>query len=257
MKLLQARISEIKTINEEVFSMRLEFDNSFIFRPGQFIDIKVSEWDSPLLRRPISISRKISENEIELLIKIQGTGTKQMRKKMIGTEVDLIGPLGNGFYLDDLVKELPLLIVGGGIGIAPLKSLVNELKSRGYKNIDIVNGFRKEPYGKEGFDTFNYHEVDETKEGIFVTEFVENNLLNRPYQQVLACGPKPMLQILSKMFNEKNIPIQISMEEKMACGIGVCLGCAIKVKKDLFNYTYKKVCVDGPVFYGDEVIFDE
>lgn len=257
MKLLWGEVVEVEALTSDVFRMLLKFEEPFDFKAGQFINIKTSNSDTPLLRRPISISQRIDEYTIELLIKEIGVGTAQLKNKLIGEKVHLIGPLGNGFYIDEINTDTRVLLVGGGIGSAPLRGLYQELTSRGADNIQVINGFSKSPFGGDYFKDVDYREVNEEEEQIFVTDYIEKEVDLSQYDVVFSCGPKPMLQRIAEMARKANIKAQISLEEKMACGIGVCLGCAIKVKKGELNYTYKKVCVDGPVFMSDEVIFDD
>ncbi len=256
MKLMTGTIIENSRVTDEVFKIRLRMAQPFEFSPGQFINIKVSEWDAPLLRRPISISRRMDARTIELLVKEQGAGTRQMRFFKTGTPVDFIGPLGRGFNISGFKKEAPLLILGGGIGTAPLKGLSRDLANRGYTRVYVVNGFKDHPYGKEDFECYEYVEIDESKENRFVTDHVSASLNETDFQGVFACGPTPMLKRVREIFKDRGISVQLSLEEKMACGVGACLGCAVKIKTGPFDHAYKKVCVDGPVFEASEVIFE-
>jgi dihydroorotate dehydrogenase electron transfer subunit len=253
MRLLEAEIIRSECVSKDVFKVQLHFEESFSCEPGQFVNIKVSSVDAPLLRRPISISRQIDEYTIELLVKQIGMGTEILKKKLIGEKLDLIGPLGNGFFLDNVKPEDRILLIGGGIGIAPLVGLCDALKRKSVKNITVINGFTDHPYGEELFTGTQYREIDESIDKKYVTECVDFS----EFDLVFSCGPKPMLKRLSEMAEESQTNLQISLEEKMACGIGVCLGCAIKIKIASEKYTYKKVCVDGPVFNSSEVMFDE
>lgn len=257
MKLLQAVIREAESVNADIFRLVLEFDEKFPAQAGQFINIRVSALDVPLLRRPISISRILDDKHIELLIREMGIGTQQLRAQMVGQRLDLIGPLGRGFDLSAVGSDASVLIVGGGIGVAPLRGLVQALESRGQKSITAVNGFRENPFCAEDFTATEYHEVDESVQREFVTDYLKKNFDMTQFDQVYACGPHPMLRTLKTLCENAGVPLQISLEEKMACGIGVCLGCAVKVKVGDFGHTYKKVCADGPVFDSLEVIFDE
>ncbi len=257
MKLLSAEIIDIQSVNKDVYKMELQFKQPFNCLPGQFVNIRVSTLDVPLLRRPISISRQVNDCVIELMIREIGIGTKLLKEKVIGEKIDLIGPLGNGFDLTGVNEDSKILIVGGGIGIAPLRGLYKAIKELNPKKITVVSGFREKPYAKEDFEDAEYHEIDESKMNLFVSQYIEKELAMAEYDQVFTCGPHPMMVKMKSLCEDKNTPLQVSLEEKMACGIGVCLGCAVKIKTDDFNYTYKKVCVDGPVFDSREVIFDE
>ncbi|OPL07679.1 MAG: hypothetical protein AVO33_03885 [delta proteobacterium ML8_F1] len=256
MRLLTGRVTENAAVNAQVFRMGVRMDEPFEFSPGQFVNIRVSEYDVPLLRRPISISRRIDETTIEFLVKVEGIGTRQMGQWSQGTRVDLIGPLGRGFDIEGFDKKAPLLILGGGIGTAPLKGLAQELADRGYERVYVLNGFKEDPYGKEDFKCFEYRVIDESKEPVYVTDYLLSHWGGIAFQGVFACGPMAMLRRVKEIFREGEIPVQISLEEKMACGVGACLGCAVKIKCGNFQHRYQKVCVDGPVFDASEVIFE-
>jgi dihydroorotate dehydrogenase electron transfer subunit len=257
MKLLSAEIINIQRVNEDVYKMELQFEEPFNCLPGQFVNIRISTLDVPLLRRPISISRQINNRVIELMIREIGIGTKLLKEKIVGEKIDLLGPLGNGFDLTGVNEESRILIVGGGIGIAPLRGLHKAIEEIKVKKVTVVSGFREKPYAKEDFQGAEYHEIDESKMNLFVTQYIEKELVMADYDQVFTCGPHPMMIKMKSLCENSNTALQVSLEEKMACGIGVCLGCAVKIKTNDFDYTYKKVCVDGPVFDSREVIFDE
>lgn len=257
MKLRTAHVQEIHSVNDSVYCVRLGFEEVFESAPGQFVEIRVSELDVPLLRRPISISRQVDDMSIELLVREIGIGTALMRQWKKGEAVDLIGPLGTGFDLEGLNRESRVLLVGGGIGIAPMRGLSDALRDLLEEGPTVVNGFREDPFGGADFQGCDYHEVDESTQGGFVTEYIENRIRLGGYHRVYACGPHPMLARMKVLCEAAGVPLQVSLEEKMACGIGVCLGCAVKIRTGDFSYTYKKVCVDGPVFDSREVIFHD
>ena len=228
--------------------------------PGQFVNVRVSEGYDPLLRRPLSLHRINQQHEkFELLYEVVGKGTELLSKYNVGAELDILGPLGKGFTIEK--KEIAIL-VGGGMGVAPLLALADELKSKvkiiyiliGAKNMDRVlteESFKEitneilvstddGSYGKKGFISDLLLDVLENTLG-------EKDLDNTT---LYACGPHPMLKAISDIAFQKKIPCQVSMEQRMACGIGTCLGCVIKTKNG-----YKKVCDDGPVFDAKEIIW--
>lgn len=257
MKFLKCLVSNSEKLTEDVCRINLKFYDKFDFIPGQFVNIKTSNNLHPLLRRPISISKKIDDDEIQILVKKIGVGTNLLTNVAVGSEIDLIGPLGNGFSLENFSENDSILITGGGIGIAPLIGLVQWLKENNYENIKVINGFTDEGYCDEEFLGCDYRKVNESIEKKFVTEIVEESILENKYSAIISCGPKLMLEKIKKISMKNNIQTQISIEEKMACGIGACLGCAVKIEDGKFGYTYKKVCEDGPVFNSNEVIFDD
>lgn len=257
MKLLKCLISNSEKLTEDVYRINLKFHQKFDFIPGQFVNIKTSNSLYPLLRRPISISKKICDNEIQILVKKIGVGTNLLANALVDSEIDLIGPCGNGFSLENISKNDYILIVGGGIGIAPLIGLVQWLRENNYKNIKVINGFIDQGYCDEEFLGCDYRKVNESIEKKFVTEILEESSIENKYSVIFSCGPKLMLEKIKKISKKNNILAQISLEEKMACGVGACLGCAVKIKDVELGYTYKKACEDGPVFNSSEVIFDD
>jgi len=213
-------------------------------KPGQFVNVRVSDGFDPLLRRPLSIHRvNRAEKTFQLLYEVVGKGTDLLSQKCKDEELDVLGPLGNGFDLSQ-VKDSAIL-VGGGMGVAPLLFLAEELQCKlqiliGASNKDClvcVDDFKKITDNvKISTDDGSYGEK------CLVCDLVPST---KPLAPVFACGPKGMLKALAKI-----APCQVSMEARMACGIGTCLGCVVKTKSG-----YKKVCKDGPVFDSKEVIF--
>ena len=252
-KLLKKQI-----INEENFSFMIERKSEMgLVLPGQFFNLSATKVGYPMLKRPISVS-EVGENTIEFTIKIIGAGTKAMLDYNEGESIELMGPLGNGFEYNGYRK---ILVIGGGIGIAPLKGLINSLKK---ENVEIhsVLGYRDVPYIYEDFKARSVKieimsESDDRYRMGYVTEPVANMLEKYSYDMIYVCGPHPMLKSLTDLFNSKGIRAQLLMEEKMACGIGACLVCTCKTKNGDFGFKHSRMCKDGPMFYSDEVIFDE
>lgn len=223
--------------------------------PGQFLHIKCGQEEGLLLRRPISISYT-DEERITLVIKNVGKGTMLLCKSKIGQEWDILGPLGNGFTINESDKKV--MVVGGGIGVAPLLELTKRLKD---KETTILLGFQGNPFLIEEFEKHGNVMVA-TEDGSmgykgFVNDLVLKSITREKSDILYTCGPKPMLLGIQKLCREYNIQSQVSLEEKMACGVGACLVCACKLKNNNDGHSYAKTCKDGPVFSMDEVIFDE
>jgi len=229
-----------------------------VVKPGQFFNFLATESGMPLLRRPISVSG-IQADEIIFTIKAVGKGTHYLSKLKVGDEVSLIGPLGNGFDL--AVTNKRALLIGGGIGVAPIKGLGEALKSKDII-VDSIIGFRENPILVEQFLRFSTEltvvseKNDAYKKG-YVTQYLEAILDENEYDEIYACGPKVMLKAVTDLLNSKGKRAQLLMEEKMACGIGACLVCTCKLKEGEFGSKMARMCKEGPMFYSDEVIFDE
>ncbi len=229
--------------------------------PGQFINIKCSppEVLDPLLRRPFSIY-DIEEdfNVASILYLVRGKGTRYLSKLQKGNELDYCGPLGNPLNIDG---EKKVLLVGGGIGVAPLYFIAKQLSGRG-REVSFMCGFKESNFRIWEKDlmrlSISYQIFCE--DGMWgsvgmVTEGLEDKLGQFKGFRVYCCGPQEMLRNLQEIFKGKDIEVTALLEEKMACGTGVCMGCAIKVRKGS-GFVYKRVCSDGPAFNLAEVIFD-
>ena len=250
-------IVEKNKLEADVFQLIVERKREMgTILPGQFFNIKVN---NVYLRRPISVSG-INENTIEFTIKIVGNGTNELSHLLVGDELDIMGPLGNGFNTDGVRK---VLLIGGGIGVAPIKGLCEKLAS---ENVEIhsVLGFRDAPYLTDCFEKNSetltiVSETDSRYQMGFVTNPVEELLLNfgNEMDMIYVCGPHVMLEAINKISSKYSEKVQLLMEEKMACGIGACLVCTCKTKKGEGEYKHSRMCADGPMFYGSEVIFDE
>ena len=228
--------------------------------PGQLLHIKASENMGLILRRPISIAGADRESgTLEFLIRVQGEGTRFLASRRRGDKLDLLGPLGKGFSMGEQYKNV--VLIGGGIGCFPLLFLAKELK---HAKIHTFLGFKtkNEVVLEEDFSRLSSQITIATDDGTYgysglVTKPLDENLALSKPDIIYACGPKPMLKAVKGIAAKMNIPCQISLEEKMACGVGACLGCACKIKSDSGEWEYKHVCKDGPVFWADEVIFNE
>lgn len=233
-------IYENEKVTNEVY--RLTIKGQFNGKPGQFYMVRCWKKE-PLLNRPISIN-KIDEGKISFLYQIAGEGTKLLSRLKEGDEIELMGPLGNGFDVDKIKGKVA--IVAGGIGIAPMLYTARELKDC---EIDLYAGFREETYGLDEFEQYVRKiqvSTESGKEGYkgFVTEIFQAKY----YDVVLCCGPEIMMHKMIKACNEENVVSYVSMEKHMACGIGACLVCTCKTKNG-----NKRTCKDGPVFLGKDL----
>ena len=222
-------------------------------RPGQFIQLYPPD-ERNLLARPISLS-SVSEKSVTIVYRIAGKGTKQFSQLKKNNYIRVMGPLGNGFTLPD--KTTRSIIVGGGMGIPPLLELAKQLN----RNTEILLGYRDIPFMTEDFQKLGIKvQIASQSENYGFQGTVIDLLKNIAPSagQVFACGPRQMLYSVSIWAKKHNMPIQVSMEERMACGIGACLGCGVKVQKHGEpDWKYMRVCKDGPVFSGEEVIWNE
>jgi len=220
-------------------------------KPGQFVEIKICQGPEPYLRRPISIF-SADGRYFSLLVRTVGKGTKMMAQWQCGSTVDVIGPLGNGFNWQP--SDQNLLLAGGGIGIAPLHFLAERLIAEKRqvsllfspkRDSELIGSFLSDQTAKIMFA--------ENRSGI---PDIMAELLKSPCDRIFACGPVGMMKTVTEIGLAHQLPVQVSMEANMACGIGICLGCAIPIKtrQGIVN---KKVCHEGPVFSGEELIFDE
>ncbi len=247
----EAVIVENKQIADNICSVTFRLPEAASVRCGQFGDIAVG--GTHLLRRPIAIC-KVDGNEVTFCYQVKGEGTQKLKTMEAGTRVNVLMPLGNGFFVDE--KETKVALVGGGVGIFPLISVLREYL--GKKDISAYIGFRNKGAvcGLEEFQKADKF-VAVTDDGSYgekmnsVQAFAEDlKKGNRP-DVVLSCGPTPMLRALKKLVEEENIPCYVSLEERMGCGIGACLVCVC----NLTNGEHARVCKDGPVFNVKEINF--
>ena len=224
-------------------------------KAGQFVSLFPND-ESKLLPRPISIcGADPNKGTLRLVYRIAGEGTREFSEMKAGGNIDVMGPLGNGF---DLTCENPILM-GGGIGIPPMLFLAKALAEGGLgkKNISVILGYRDEAFLADEFKKYAtvYLSSDSGAVGIKGNVIDCANSEDITGDMIYACGPTPMLRAIKQYAYEKDIPAQISMEERMACGIGACLACVCRSteRDDHFGVRNKRVCKDGPVFWAEEV----
>ena len=254
-----ATVKENNNIASGIFRMVLVCGGADIahFVPGQFADITIPGHKELLLRRPISISTvDADKNTAVLIYQIQGKGTDVMARLAPATRLDVIMPVGRGFYVTR--KEESIFLVGGGCGIAPLLGITQKWPGKsyeaflGYKGADFaycIDDFKK--VCDRVFVTSDNGTIGEQG---FVTNALSHRLQERKPDIVLACGPTPMLRALKDVCTALNIPAQVSMEQRMCCGFGACATCVCGVDHG-DGLEYKKVCIEGPVFDLCEVVF--
>ena len=261
-KQILAKLIKKEEIIKDVYKFSVQAGEIVkLSKPGNFIEIRVSNQTEPFLRRPISIYNLDKENGIlEFIFQIKGNGTNLLAQKEVGDEIDIIGPLGFGtFKIQDYNK---IAIIGGGIGIFPLYELVKQAKEQG-KNVDCYLGFRNKDFVmlenefKNVTDNLTITTDDGTyAEKGFAIDYLKEDMQKEKYDCIYACGPIPMLRAIQQCANDNNINAQISLEEKMGCGLGVCLGCAVKTAKSSKEAPeYFHVCKGGPVFNAKDVEF--
>ena len=218
--------------------------------PGQFVMVYLDRGEL-LLPRPISICWVDKAcSAMQLLYQVVGAGTKHLSQLQKGGHVKIVGPLGNGFKINNTPGKVAL--IGGGVGTPTMLMLLQHLPG---VSADVYLGFRSQPVLVDNFQNLTHNVYIATEDGSHgfkgrVTDILIDK--SELYNEIYACGPRPMLKQAAEYAKAMNIPCQVCMEERMACGLGTCVGCAIKTKNG-----YQKVCVDGPVFYGDMVDWNE
>lgn len=250
----------VKVVSQEqladgIFSMWIETEAAKTAKPGQFISMYTND-GSKLLPRPISICEIDAEqSQLRVVYRVtaEKTGTEQFSKMKAGDTLPIIGPLGNGFPLEAGTGKRAFLM-GGGIGVPPILELAKQLDCEkqiimGYRNADT---FLKEQFEENGTVYVSTEDGSVGTKGNVMDAIRENAL---EADIIYACGPTPMLRAIKQYAEENNIECYISLEERMACGIGACLACVCqsKEKDHHSNVNNKRICKDGPVFLSTEV----
>ena len=240
--------------------------------PGQFIMLRVQANSQPLLRRPFGIFKTgtlpaecsgMPEREfVELVYKVVGIGTQLMSTLQRGDEVELLGPLGQGFTLDKTATEH--LLVGGGIGLVPLFMLAETLCRRGDRVRLLVGGRSRDDilaiteFERLGVETYVATDDGSLGEEGLVTAVLERKLNKYPQAAVYACGPTLMLNAVRSICHRQQVALQVSLEALMACGVGACLGCVVPGHQHSEDDPdYLCTCRQGPVFDADELKWPE
>ncbi|MEA1958689.1 MAG: dihydroorotate dehydrogenase electron transfer subunit [Chloroflexota bacterium] len=218
-------------------------------RPGQFVMVHASENDDRILRRPLAVHRVSDKGDIALLYEVVGGGTDWLSHRRAGEVLDILGPFGNGFD----VRSHHLLLVSGGVGIAPLMFLAEKAIEDG-RNVTLLFGAKtaKQVYPERLLPSgLNFVAV--TQDGLIERRGMVTDLLGDlagHADQIFACGPPAMYQAMANMDMLDGRHVQVSMEARMGCGFGVCYGCTIETKTGL-----SRVCKEGPVFELSELLF--
>jgi dihydroorotate dehydrogenase electron transfer subunit len=248
-------ITSNKEIARSIFEMKLTGRGvSLMTTPGQFLHVSVGMNSSKLLRRPLSICDvDFSQEEVTLLYRASGDGTKQLSQKKPGEIVDVLGPLGNGFDLEQIDRNKKALLIGGGIGVPPLYYLGKRLKEAGI-NVSFILGYQSL---EDSFYVEKFMEIGETtvttadgsfgQKG-FVTDAMETCLIEKPV--IYSVGPAVMLKAIEERAG--SLTGFLSLEERMGCGIGACFACVCPAETRQSGYV--KICCDGPVFKMGEVV---
>ncbi|MBI3600613.1 MAG: dihydroorotate dehydrogenase electron transfer subunit [Nitrospinae bacterium] len=281
---MQAIILENKKIINSYYKMKLSCDG--ILRPtaagapspGQFMMIKVSPHYDPFLRRPMSFYR-IDEKEgvLEILYQVVGKGTEIMSELKEGDSVDILAPLGRGFSIPEKMERA--ILVAGGIGVAPMVALAEKIRgkgqgARGKITVFIGGKTKNDILCKEDFKRIGAKVYIATEDGLmgkkgtcvdlFRSSEFENpqSAIRNPQSVIFACGPHGMLKAVADIAKDRDMPCQVSLDKRMACGTGACLGCVVKTKQKTEDRrqkteVYKCVCKDGPVFDAEEINWEE
>ena len=248
---IKATVFSQEQLASDVFSMWLEVGNmASEAKPGQFISVYSND-DSKLLPRPISICEIDKENgSLRIVYRVVGYGTKEFSGYKAGDTLEIMGPLGNGYTL----KKNKAILVAGGIGVPPLFGAARQCG----KNATVAVGFRNKDFVilEDDFHAAGCDLRIATDDGSYGHHGLVIDLIQDVHpDKIFACGPKVMLRAVTEFAKAHNIPCEISLEERMACGIGACLGCAVELYDENGETYMGHVCKDGPVFPAERVVF--
>lgn len=251
----EALILENRFISGKTYLMKLKAPEiAKLSKPAHFVMIKPTSQNyyDPLLRRAFAIA-DVEDDVIVVYYDVYGKGTLAISQKKVGEKINVLGPLGNRLFPENFDNYI---VVGGGIGYAGLSFFMKHLKKMN-KNFIAIYGARK----KEDLSMIKWNEENQikpiyyTEDGSFgkkglITQDLKEIIKSNPNSVMIVCGPKGMMKAVAKIAKEENIPCYLSLESKMACGIGICVGCVVK---DIENDTYVRVCYEGPVFEANEI----
>lgn len=250
MREYQATILENKPAAENIYSLTLALPEAVKIRAGQFADLSVG--GAHLLKRPLAVCKADGE-KVTVCYQIRGEGTKLLSERKAGETLDALLPLGNGFYLKENEKKIAL--VGGGVGIFPMISVIGEYAAEkeisayiGFRNKGAVCGLEELKRAKKLTAVTDDGSFGEKMNA--VQAFAADLEAGERPDVVLSCGPLPMLRALKTVLEGRDIPCYVSLEERMGCGIGACLVCVCEKT----NGEHARVCKDGPVFVIGEVV---
>jgi len=240
-------------------------------RPGQFLHVRCSHTLDPLLRRPVSIHAVDREKgEVILFYRVAGRGTALLSENKRGDKISLLGPLGHGFSIPK--RHARVFVVAGGIGIAPLYFLLQEMAAFGIKaEVFLGAATKKQLFFDKEIENFGHRVISSTDDGSAgyhgtVTDLFEEyvqkadksgDVIRRNNDAgVYGCGPYGMLKRLSEIIITAGISGEVSLEERMGCGVGACLSCACRTRGGENGVRYRRTCVEGPVFPAEEVVWE-
>ncbi len=255
-KIIYASLLSNDNIAQDIYRMVLDISHEISsfqnMVPGQFVNLYLDEKDT-LLPRPISIC-ELSKGKLHLVYKVVGIGTQRMMKMKNSQQIRISTPLGNGYSCP---TDKRVLLIGGGTGIPSMVALASRLRQLNCE-ITALLGFRNQDFLVQDMNECcdNVFLAMETGERGFrgnVIELLKST--NLDFDQCFACGPKIMLKEVNNYCASKNIDLQVSLEERMGCGYGACLGCVVTINDP--EPVNKRVCKDGPVFQGSQVVWDE
>lgn len=246
MKVYKSKVLENRLISTDIYKMTIELDNlNEEIKPGQFFMLKTFD-NSFLLPRPISVN-DVEANTVTFIYRIQGTGTKSISNIKLAAKIQATGPLGNGYDFNQIKGKVA--IIGGGLGVAPLQYLNKCLKN----TVDVYLGYKEQVYLIDKFEKHANKTIVVTESGEvglkgFVTDYIDYNM----YDTIIACGPEVMMNKVANKCRDLNKKCFLSLERRMACGLGACLGCTVET-----IYGNKRACKDGPIFDREEIILGD
>jgi dihydroorotate dehydrogenase electron transfer subunit len=234
-----------------VYLSRLDCPQMERAQPGQFVMVRCGEGIEYQLRRPFSLHRQEGD-QLSLLFKVVGRGTRWLSERQAGEKIDLLGPLGNGYQIHPGSKNL--LLAAGGIGIAPLVFLAEEAIKKG-KRVTLLLGAptARQLYPSKLLPT-KVKLITATEDGSTGRKGMITEILPGfdGADQLFACGPLPMYQTMAQMAGLKDKPVQVSLEMRMGCGLGICYGCTVKTRNGL-----RQACKNGPIFNLSDILWEE
>lgn len=265
--LIDAEILANEMLSPEYGQLVLRASPIATARPGQFVELRIDDSNEPFIRRPFSIfSTDEAAGTFCVIYLVRGSFTHRLSQQPVGRRVSVIGPLGNGFTVDPAHRQH--LLVGGGIGIPPLYALASRLITASGRTdgIRLINGARRSDL-LVACDRINLLGIRQTvmtddgssgTAGSVLDGMISDIHLNGHPDIVYACGPTPMLRAVSDHCNQLGLPCQVCLETVMMCGVGVCMGCVVKVRAATTGskYEYVRTCMEGPVLPSSRIIWE-